>query len=108
MTASKSVERFVVMRVTSEEALDKRHNHIVADVLRTINRQIVDLFFQSCIREKDATKEQDALRSILCTPEMKEVMLGRCCDLKWILKAWGILLAICLSSARTLLIKSGS
>jgi hypothetical protein len=77
-----------VMRVKTPEELVRRHDHIVADVLRTINRQIVTMFYTCCVREKDATKEQDALRSILCTAEMKEVMLGRRCDLAWLLKPW--------------------
>mmetsp|Transcript_30770 Transcript_30770/g.63679 ORF Transcript_30770/g.63679 Transcript_30770/m.63679 type:complete len:152 (-) Transcript_30770:12-467(-) len=78
----------VVMRVKTNDKLEKGHNHIVADVLRTINRQIITLFHSVCIREKDATKEQDALKSILCTQEMKEVMLGRHCSLDWVEKPW--------------------
>ena len=77
-----------VMQVKTEKELEALHDHIVAGVLRTINRQIVTLFHDCCVREKDATKEQDALRSILCTTEMKEVMLGRRCDLLWLLKPW--------------------
>ena len=71
-----------VMRVKTQDELLKRHDHIIADILRTLNCQLVTLFHDCCIREKDSTKEQDALRSILCTPEMKEVMLGRRCSLK--------------------------
>ena len=77
-----------VMRVKDDKELERHHAHIITDVFRTINRQIVTLFYESCVREKDATKEQDALRSILCTPEMREVMLGRRCDIIWLLKPW--------------------
>jgi hypothetical protein len=79
---------YTVMRVKDDAELEKRHAHIITDVLRTINRQIVTMFYECCVREKDATKEQDALRSILCTPEMREVMLGRRCDIIWLLKPW--------------------
>ena len=76
------------MGATSEDDLKRRQDQLLAQVLRTINRQFIRALQDACLRDGDNSPEQDALRAILATKEMKDVALGRVFDVKWMQNPW--------------------
>ena len=76
------------MGAADDNELKVAQDQLLAQVLRTINRQIVKAFQDTMIRAGDNSQEQDALHAILLTKEMRDVALGKIYSIVWVEKPW--------------------
>jgi len=63
------------MKATDDAHLKKRQDNLLAQIFRTICRQFVNSMIEAFIKTDDQSPEQDALKSILLSKEMKDVAL---------------------------------
>mmetsp|Transcript_30800 Transcript_30800/g.63788 ORF Transcript_30800/g.63788 Transcript_30800/m.63788 type:complete len:919 (-) Transcript_30800:650-3406(-) len=71
------------MHAADDAELELRQLDLLAQILRTINRQIIRSFQECFLKDGDTSVEQDALRSILSTRWMKDIALGKYYDAAW-------------------------
>ena len=71
------------MGVTTREDLKPVHKRMLGQIMRTVNQQVVRSLWASCLNYEDKSPEQDALRGIITTKEIKENSLGRYFDPYW-------------------------
>ena len=76
------------MQAVDDAHLKRRQASLLAQIFRTIVRQFINARIAAFIRPGDNSPEQDALKAILLSKEMKEVALGKVFDVVWVKKPW--------------------
>jgi len=76
------------MRATDDAHLKKRQDSLLAQIFQTIVRQFLNSLVAAFIKPGVNSPEQDALKLILLSKEMKDVALGKVFTAEWVLRKW--------------------